>query len=127
MGLDMFAKVYAATTVPVGETDVEFGDLKSDDLWYWRKHHDLHGWMSLLYKEKGGTDPEFNCANLRLNKEDLDRLQKDVEENNLPQTSGFFFGNNSPDEESKNDDLEFIKKAKEAIENGQAVYYDSWW
>ena len=59
--------------------------------------------------------------------DDLDELEKDVISYNLPQTTGFFFGNNPPDEETMNDDLLFIAKARKAITEGKLVYYDSWW
>jgi hypothetical protein len=45
----------------------------------------------------------------------------------LPQTTGFFFGDNPPDNESLSNDLKFIQAARDAIAAGDAVYYDSWW
>ena len=125
MGLDMFVRTY---DVDCAETDVVFAEeIKSEELQYWRKHHDLHGWMESLYREKGGKEEEFNCVNVRLNVEDLDRLEKDLVENNLPHTEGFFFGNNPPDSESLAEDLQFIANAREAINKGKSVYYSSWW
>jgi hypothetical protein len=50
-----------------------------------------------------------------------------VTDNDLPKTTGFFFGDNPPDEESVKKDLEFIQKARDAIKAGKAVFYDSWW
>ena len=125
MGLDMFVRTY---DVDCAETDVVFAEeIKSEELQYWRKHHDLHGWMESLYREKGGKEEEFNCVNVRLNVEDLDRLEKDLVENKLPHTEGFFFGNNPPDSESLAEDLQFIANAREAINKGKSVYYSSWW
>ena len=97
------------------------------ELYYWRKHHDLHGWMEELYRRKGGTKESFNCCAVRLTENDLDALQFDLLNNMLPQTKGFFFGTNPPDDESLKDDLKFIQKARDAIKDGKAVYYDSWW
>ena len=34
----------------------------------------------------------FNCVNLQLTADDLDRLEADIRAGNLPSTSGFFFG-----------------------------------
>jgi hypothetical protein len=45
----------------------------------------------------------------------------------LPSTAGFFFGNNPPNEDSNNEDMDFIQKARKAIDSGMKVYYDSWW
>jgi hypothetical protein len=126
MGLDMYAfRVKAADAV--GDFEIAKIEDKHDEIMYWRKHHDLHGWMEQLYRAKGGVKESFNCIPVRLTMEDLQDLEKDVLSNNLPQTQGFFFGTNPPDEESKLQDMEFIGKAKIAIAEGDAVYYDSWW
>ena len=131
MGLDMYAwRVKAEDAVgdfEVARTEDGDGDSKVEELFYWRKHHDLHGWMENLYREKGGTKESFNCVKVRLTKEDLERLASDVVANRLPQTTGFFFGDNPPDAESIEHDMEFIGKALAAILQGDAVYYDSWW
>lgn len=83
--------------------------------------------MENLYRSKGGDEDSFNCTNVRLTEEDLDNLKKDILEKKLPYTTGFFFGDNPPDEETIADDMVFIVKAREAIARGMAVFYDSWW
>jgi hypothetical protein len=40
-------------------------------------------------------------------------------------TTGFFFGESRPEE--KQDDLDFIQKARAAIADGKKVFYTSWW
>ena len=131
MGLDMYAwRVKAEDALgdfEVARTQDGDGDSKVEELFYWRKHHDLHGWMERLYREKGGDAGSFNCIKLRLTKEDLERLAADVMAGKLPATTGFFFGNNPPDADSVEQDMEFIGKALAAILQGDAVYYDSWW
>jgi hypothetical protein len=130
MGLDMYAfRVKAADVVDdfnvLSEEQGRSGEL--EELAYWRKHHDLHGWMEKLYRNKGGTKESFNCVPVRLTNEDLDALLNDVVNNTLPKTQGFFFGQNPPDLKSIQNDCKFIAQAKEAIKAGDAVYYDSWW
>ena len=133
MGLDMFAyKVkkgviteqvdFEIPESPEGSENIEN---EPQDLHYWRKHPNLHGWMENLYREKGGTDEQFNCVNLQLTEEDLVRLEEDINQEDLPETSGFFFGQSEP--EDKEGDLEFISKAREALSEGYDVYYSSWW
>jgi hypothetical protein len=131
MGLDMFAY-----SVPREDalTPLKFKDGSHTEIHYWRKHHDLHGWMERLWDKKrketqNSLDErtQFNCAPVELTLEDLDELEKDVNTDNLPNTVGFFFGNFPPDEESKKKDIEFIQRAREEINEGKAVYYDSWW
>lgn len=98
------------------------------DFAYWRKFNHLHGWMEKLYYSKGGKADSFNCVNVRLTEQDLDVLQKHAETMSLKPTEGFFFGSY---EEFTEDDkyavLDFVNKAREAISNGYAVFYDSWW
>jgi hypothetical protein len=126
MGLDMYAwRVKVENTVD----DFDFnGDTeKPVELFYWRKHHDLHGWMENLYRQKGGAKESFNCTPVRLTLEDLYKLEQNLKANQLPTTAGFFFGDNPPDDESMERDMDFIAEAREAIAEGDAVYYDSWW
>ena len=98
-----------------------------EEFHYWRKHHDLHGWMERLYRSKGGPQETFNCAKVRLTTVDLDALQHDLENGTLPETQGFFFGTNPPDAESLARDLKFIQAARDILAEGDVVYYDSWW
>ena len=133
MGLDQFAFA------------IDNGEKR--ELAYWRKHPNLQGWMERLWENKGrpmwnedmkpcvspsvynkhgDTLGEFNCIPLELTKEDLDNLEAAVTNGTLPDTVGFFFGSNS-DVEYGRQDLEFVQKAREALDNGSTVVYDSWW
>lgn len=97
-----------------------------EELHYWRKHPNLQGWMENLYYEKDGESESFNCVNVQLTWEDLEQLEKDIKEDNLPETQGFFFGGNS-DEEYKEETLDWIERSLESIKDGYDVYYSSWW
>ena len=130
MGLDM----YASKVKPVGEfkleksVDFDFGkDDKVEEFFYWRKHHDLHGWFAKLYQEKGGSNFDFNCSTVELTNEDLDELEVDLNSHKLPETVGFCFGNNPPDDYSLAQDMEFIKLSREAIAQGNLVFYHAWY
>ena len=130
MGLDMYAfRVKAEDVIDDFNVREETDGRKEklEELAYWRKHHDLHGWMERLYRAKGGTKESFNCVPVRLTKADIACLEHDVLNHALPETQGFFFGTNPPDEFTREQDMEFIKKAKIAIADGDAIYYDSWW
>jgi hypothetical protein len=104
---------------------VDFKVENSVEIHYWRKHPDLHGWMEELYRAKGGTAKMFNCVNVVLTAEDLDRLEQVVAGFEPPATSGFFFGDSDGSE--VDDDLASIKMARQAIATGCTVYYTSWW
>ncbi len=95
------------------------------DFYYWRKFNALHGWMAELYTEKGGTDPDFNCNTLRLMPEDLRRLRFEIPE--LKPASGFFWGREDIDPDDIEELHKFLDKAEQAIADGKAIYYDSWW
>jgi hypothetical protein len=61
---------------------------------------------------------------------DLDKVERAIKDKLLPKTSGFFFGQDSYDyydEEMQKTDLEIIKQAKEATENGYDIVYSCWW
>lgn len=125
MGLDQYA--YAVDNN---------GD--KQDLAYWRKHPNLQGWMERLWESKGRPSfnqeenagglglSDFNCIPVELTYDDLNALEDAVRGYGLPDTVGFFFGDNS-DDYYKRQDLEFIQKAREALDNGLTVCYDSWW
>lgn len=121
MGLDM----YAFTTAEAVEAEVDFTAKTASELAYWRKHPNLHGWMERLYREKGGQDDTFNCVNVALTADDLDRLEADIRADALPFTEGFFFG--ETDGSETEDDLAFIAAARAAIAEGKTVFYTSWW
>lgn len=136
MGLDQYA--YAT---PKGTDEQE-------ELAYWRKHNRLQGWMEELWEDKGRPNApteqspmgDFNCVPVELTLSDLEQLEAEVVNKTLPETAGFFFGSDSfdwttEDGESygendyyyKQDDIQFIEKARKAIEEGKKVFYNCWW
>lgn len=126
MGLDMYA--FSTKAKLNKEVDFNTTNLQPEEVHYWRKHPNLHGWMHELYLSKGGdTHSDFNGDCVVLTESDLDDLEHDIEQYDLPQTSGFFFGQSQTDEDEVKDDLEFVRKAREAIKEGKTVYYTSWW
>ena len=98
----------------------------ADEIYYWRKHPDLHGWFGRLYVEKGGKEAlgEFSGP-VAFDGGDLDLLEEAVENDRLPRTTGFFFGESHPDDIAN--DREFIRKARKAIEEGHNLFYVSSW
>lgn len=121
MGLDMYACKTREPLTAAVDFDVE----NAEQIHYWRKHPNLHGWMEQLYRRKGGQDADFNVVNLQLTAEDLDELAATIAEKALPATTGFFFGQSDGSEDA--DDLAFIAKARVALEEGYSVFYTSWW
>ena len=141
MGLDMYA--YSAAKAGAQREfydDAEFVDgkyistkSKPKELMYWRKHPNLHGWMENLWQRKGrpGLDPNdtyqmFNGIELELTWEDLMELEYDIKHGALPDTEGFFFGEDS-DGYYKKQDIEFIYQARADLFCGLRVFYNSSW
>jgi hypothetical protein len=141
MGLDMYA--YSANKAGAqseywdnGSYNEKTGEFvstctKPKELAYWRKHPNLHGWMERLWEEKGRPGAEsptetFNGVELELTWDDIEQLEFDIQEDNLPGTTGFFFGDDS-DDYYKEQDLEFVKQAKADLFLGLKVYYNSSW
>ena len=138
MGLDQYAYVAARA----GAYDEYWGDgnYNKDDsdptkvsqpreLAYWRKHPNLQGFMKRLWEEKNPNDVEltsFNGIELELTWEDLERLELDIISGGLPETTGFFFGEDS-NEFYYDNDLEFVKNAKAELFVGLKVFYNSSW
>jgi hypothetical protein len=132
MGLDMYAFTVAADAAGdnVVDLDINYGtdnELAKTELFYWRKFNALHGWMEDLYRIKGGAKESFNCTTVRLDTVDLDRLEMDTGNNKLVPINGFFFGEQTIYPEDLESIADFIAKAREALADGKAVFYDSWW
>lgn len=133
MGLDMYAFTVSAKVAGDNVVDLKRNDdygnalFESTELYYWRKFNALHGWMEDLYREKGGTGKDFNCNTVRLNEVDLRRLEQDVFNNELKPRNGFFFGSQEIYPEDLESVTDFIAKARQALADGKAVFYDSWW
>ena len=97
MGLDMYGYTMNAEFVGDRQTDVNVSEDERDEaelnqFAYWRKFNHLHGWMEKLYRQKGGKADVFNCCTVRLELEDLERLEADLDDEKLEYTPGFFFG-----------------------------------
>tara|TARA_R100000005_G_C4974755_1_gene186526 strand:- start:26 stop:397 length:372 start_codon:yes stop_codon:yes gene_type:complete len=123
MGLDQYA--YARKGEPVTDENGFVSYPDGRELAYWRKHPNLQGWMENLWRCRGNNG-EFNCIDVELDLEDLDNLERSLDNNALPETQGFFFGQNSDDHYAEQD-REFILAARNAIRDGYTVTYSSWW
>jgi hypothetical protein len=126
MGLDMYAFTVNADSVGDSVVDVALGD-DAMQISYWRKFNALHGWMEDLYRQKRGLRHDFNCTTVRLDLSDLDRLEMDTGNNKLVPRNGFFFGSQEIYTEDIESVADFVKLSRQAIAEGKAVFYDSWW
>jgi len=135
MGLDQYAYRVKIANVKDDlsfKTGTTYDNItKLDDLGnnmdfdYWRKFYPLDDWMRRLYAAKGGKNG-FNCDCVRLEEEDLDKLYNEA------QRLDFYEGGYCSSAQEEKDYeyshlMKFIQKAKEAIDEGDAIYYNNWW
>ena len=132
MGLDAYMFSYKGRNKK--EVDFSHDQKTNEEIHYWRKHPNLEQWMSDLYFKKGGKGTygmggkSFNCNKVQLTKGDLLDLKYVTDKNALPIGGGFFHGDpQGANEYYREETLEAIDRALEAIENKRKVYYTSWW
>ena len=124
MGLDQYAYKSKASID-------EFTPDNIEKIFYWRKNPNLHGWMEQLWEQRNedlvvnNPDMHFNTVYLELTIDDLTDLEYQNEGGTLPETTGFFFGKS--DALHRDENREFIEVARQAISEGNRVYYFSWW
>jgi hypothetical protein len=123
----------------------------SDDdmqLMEWRKHNRLQGWMQQLWEDKGCPNAQtegdamgdFNCVELQLTAQDIDNLEYSINNFELPEANGFFWGSDSyfwhnendepfPENEYwyKKNDLMFVEEARKMLDKKWRVYYSCWY
>ena len=124
MGLDQRA----------GYNNIDVYNQRKEDVsvYDWRKHSRLQEFMDKLWHEKNPDDEgDFNCKRLVLTEEDILKLKKLVEDDDLPFChGGFFWGHQFQEEamkENKETDLKFCEDALQWIKEGKEVWYDCWW
>ena len=137
MGLDQYAVSFPskAVVIRVGKKKITIEEYdpqvdfkqpeEATEIFRWRKHPSIQGWMEKLYYDKGGIEGVFNCVPVRLTMDDLNKLERDIKGNRLPETEGFFFGKDDGTEIQE--DLKFVYLAKQEIKEGNIVAYSSWW
>ncbi len=134
MGLDMYLlgeehrSTFDARKNKKGEFPISF---ITYELGYWRKHPNLHGYIVQTFAD--GVD---ECQRIPLNEEALQKTLKAVEEDQLPDTTGFFFGHSTPDRKAETVEIlkgaiEWLRKTPELQDpkdwRWREVYYRASW
>jgi hypothetical protein len=109
MGLDMYltGSVYLSdwqeedrfhhNGFPVSNIEYRLG--------YWRKHPNLHGYIIQEF-----ADGEDECQKIFLEADQLKQIKEAVEQNNLPNTEGFFFGKSADKDSEDEEEAEYAKQ-----------------
>ncbi len=145
MGLDVYAGYLKPEQKrPDNVVDIDKNEVISQRMespYYWRKHARLQQFMMELYDTKvNGIGPgerlgmmdSFNGGDLlMLDRDDIERLQKLVKNDDLPFCpDGFFWGHQFQEEsmkEYKEQDLKFCEDALKWIDEGKEVFYECSW
>lgn len=125
MGLDMYA-FFVEKENAISDTKCRLAYGQMED-YYWRKNYQLHRWMEKLWKKKTGNTngSDFNCAQIRLYKEDIEELEEAINSWEIDDSEPY--DTRKYTTRDKVGDLKFCEEAKAVIDEGYAVYYDSWW
>ena len=129
MGLDMYltGHLFTRSMKKPNKGSRERGEKKGEliDLGYWRKHPNLHGYIVQTFA--GGKD---ECQEIDLSAESIREILAAIEVDELPETTGFFFG--VSDGTEKDDDLKIFRNAlawQEAKDDEarRSIYYQASW
>jgi len=126
MGLDQYAFILEKKAEAQTEADAE------KQVFSWRKHSRLQQFMVNLFGAKGGDKDAFNCVDLLLTKADIDSLEEAVKSGYCQYfcKGGFFWGEAYQEQscrEYRDQDLEFVNAAKQALAEGREVIYNCWY
>ena len=122
MGLDQYAHKVKATY----DSDTLTETRTKTEIHTWRKHYPLQQCMEALWVSRG-EEGSFNCVDVSLTEEDLNRLEKAILNDEMPWED--WMGEEETEEEKADTlayDLEFIKKARESLADGWKIVYSSW-
>jgi len=133
MGLDMYltGEIYIPTDWENPENNLYEDGYRVKgrylDLGYWRKHPDLHGFIVKTFAE--GVD---ECQRIELSVRAMQQIIAAIEDDQLPKTSGFFFGESENDDDQKKEAIEIFTKAINWLDADQSqvwrsvIYQASW-
>lgn len=123
MGLDM----YLTGERYFNEPGRKRGQTKAEliDLGYWRKHPNLHGYIVESF-----ADGKDECQRIHLSKDCIHMILAAIEAEDLPATSGFFFGESDGSEKDR--DLRIFRDALSWLETDdpkawRSIYYQASW
>ncbi len=120
MGLDMYL---------TGEKFVMQGSLQEDgfrlrsrilELGYWRKHPNLHGYI--VQNFAGGKD---ECQDIDLGVNRIRTIIAAIKAQELPDTTGFFFGASDSSQEQMDEDITIFERALAWLETEEPGIFRS--
>ena len=113
MGLDMYLNGDAFFTYEHPNRRIKPYEKEREiyQLGYWRKHPNLHGFIVQTFAD--GVD---ECQEIELTPEDLRTIIAAVKNRELPETTGFFFGESDQSDDQIAHDLQVFEEALQWLE-----------
>lgn len=95
------------------------------ELGYWRKHPNLHGFIVNTFAN--GVD---ECQRIDLGPDQIRKIIQATIENNLPETTGFFFGVSTKDRDEET--IIILRRSLEWLETSEpdvsrSIFYKASW
>ena len=110
--------------------DMSFLDANENEIFYFRKHSDLHGWLRdqwlKLKENQDKTSDDFNCVNFKIDIKLLDKMEKYAKKKTHTEYRGFFWGASDQDDWDRTVN-ECIPLLRQHLENNEEIYYRPWW
>jgi len=135
MGLDMYLEAEHFNSQVCYKTGDEIEDRPTRDgfyisceileMGYWRKHPNLHGYIVRTFAE--GKD---ECQHIYLDAKDCRRIERAILADDLPHTTGFFFGDSDGHKADREDNAKIFSNAAQWLDSGdwtRRVYYKASW
>jgi hypothetical protein len=124
MGLDMYltGEKFIMTAAGMNPQEEDGFRLRSKtlQLGYWRKHPNLHGYIVQTFA--GGKD---ECQTIDLGPDHIRTLIAAVKAQELPDTTGFFFGVSDSSQERVAEDIATFEKAVAWVETDEPGIFRS--
>jgi hypothetical protein len=109
MGLDSYVR-----HIPQEDIIDDFSynhEHEHNEVAYWRKNYEIHQFFKERYIQRGGTDKDFNCCPIRITQADVDALKA--------------YSRVQPE---RDDSIHrFIYDAQMYLDDGNALYFSSWY
>tara|TARA_R100001244_G_scaffold104496_2_gene77510 strand:- start:186 stop:551 length:366 start_codon:yes stop_codon:yes gene_type:complete len=117
MGLDQ----YAYKRKVKWSKDYKTKTTVDKQIMYWRKHNRLQGWFENFHADV------IECKDVYVSLDDILLLEKAIDNKELPQTEGFFYGGDSYEDYKEwgyeEQDQKFLQLAKKAINEDYEIIY----
>lgn len=124
MGLDMWFEAFPAN-VTEEVLNSEEKPCEGQEVAYFRKHSDLHGWLTEKWLERHPEETDFNTSYMEITPELLSQMADYANQSEHEHHQGFFWGQSYDSDWERT--KEVCEQIKDILDEGRKVFYYSWW